>query len=96
MKFDITIGDFFRILESLKTSLTDETPNAHPLFFFEGEKAIDLFQPVGSVVYHTLYIKGEPFIQGGVELAPENFKLSVLAGAIELIRPPRDVEIRIQ
>jgi hypothetical protein len=93
--FDIALQDLLRIRRADALELSEKRKSI--LTYFEDELFIHLYLPDEYIIYHTVFKKGGTFFDGeGTEHSEESFRLSVLGGAIELVNPPREKELKIR
>ena len=94
MMFDITLRDFLKLKKSGFVDVDSDRQG--PIMFYEEEELVHLYLSEKSTIYHTVFKKGGTFFDmDGTELTEDSFRLSVLAGSIELMRMPREVRINI-
>jgi len=97
MIFDISLRDFLKLKKVFSTTVNENKSSIMAYYEDFEDEAIHLYLPDQNVVYHTVFKKGQIlFDEDGTEMSEESFRLSVLAGALELLSKPKELRISIE
>jgi|3_EtaG_2_1085321.scaffolds.fasta_scaffold11683_6 hypothetical protein len=93
--FDILLRDFLKIKKARMVDVEEDTQKY--MAYYEDDESIHLYLPTKTLIYHTVFKKEEVFYsEDGIELSVEDFKLTILQGALELVSMPKSQsEVRI-
>lgn len=91
--FTIPLNALIRINEKKHVNSEEES---YPLLWFEDGEGIHLYLPTGYAIYHAIFKEGDIALIGEDQrLLKDDFKMSYLRGAIQLLEKPKHKSMTI-